>query len=129
MNKYVADTQVLVKHLTGKKSMSQEIKAVFEQADKGKALIIVPAPVLFEIAYLNQKGRFNISFDKLNWLLNSGAGYQEYLLNFDVIKTSFEITDIPELHDKMIAGTARYLSVPVLTNDPLIIASQFVSTI
>lgn len=129
MNKYVADTQVLVKHLLGIKSIEKEVKFIFEKADRGEVLIIVPAPTLFEIAYLSRKGRFDISFDRLDELFNSGGGYQALALNFEMIKTAFEITDIPELHDKLISGVARHLKVPVLTNDPVIIASQFVKTV
>lgn len=129
MLKYISDTQVLVKHLLGIKSISKEVKSVFEKADKGEVLIIIPAPTLFEIAYLSRKGRFDISFERLDKLFNSGGGYQAQALNFEMIKTAFEITDIPELHDKLISGVARYLKAPVLTNDPVIMASQFVNTV
>ena len=129
MNTYLTDTQALVKHLTGKWVIKAEIDSIFKQADKGQALIIVPATVLFEIAYLNEKGRFNIPLDRMTELLNCGGGYQEHLLDFPIIKTSFEIKDIKELHDRLIAGTARHLNLPVLTNDPIILASQFVTCI
>ena len=38
-----------------------------------------------------------------------------------------EITDIHELHDRLIAATARYLDLPLITNDPVIRASEFVN--
>ena len=39
------------------------------------------------------------------------------------------ITDIPELHDRLIAATARIHNVELITNDPVIQASAFVRTI
>lgn len=38
----------------------------------------------------------------------------------------FEIKDIPELHDRLIAGTAKYLNLPLITNDPIILKSESV---
>ncbi len=46
-----------------------------------------------------------------------------------IIKSAFEIRDIPELHDKLIAGTARYLNLPLITNDPVILQSSFVECV
>jgi len=44
---------------------------------------------------------------------------EEEALSFGVIKAAFEITDIPELHDRLIAGVARHLNLPLITNDPV----------
>ena len=55
--------------------------------------------------------------------------YKEYPLSFRVIQSSAGITDIRELHDRLIAGTALYLDLPLITNDPVIQASEFVKTV
>lgn len=47
----------------------------------------------------------------------------------EVIYKSFEIDDIPELHDRIIAGTAYALQARLITNDSIIQLSQFVTTI
>ena len=39
------------------------------------------------------------------------------------------INDIPELHDRLIAATARYLDLPLITNDPIIRDSSFVEVL
>ena len=46
-----------------------------------------------------------------------------------IIKTTFEIKDIPELHDGLIAGTARHLNIPLITNDPVILKSKSVKCV
>lgn len=129
MNKYVTDTQALVKYFEGKKVINDNIHKIFKMSEFGQALIIVPSPVLFEIAILHQKGRIAVSLKTLDYAFLATDFLIEQSLNFDIIKTAFEIDDIPELHDKLIAGTARYLNLPLITNDPLIIASQFVTTV
>lgn len=62
-------------------------------------------------------------------LLNQFSNFEVASLTFEIVKSSFEITDIPELHDRLIAGTAKYLDVVLLTNDPIIEKSIFVATL
>jgi predicted nucleic acid-binding protein len=50
-------------------------------------------------------------------------------MNLDVIHSAAQITDIPELHDRLIAGTARFLNLELITNDPVIQVSHFVKTV
>ncbi len=50
-------------------------------------------------------------------------------MSLAVIQSAAQITDIGELHDRLIAGTARLLDLDLITNDPVIQASAFVKTI
>ena len=56
-------------------------------------------------------------------ILVESVNYIEANLSVDIIDSAFEIKDIPELHDRLIAGTARYLNLPLLTNDTVILES------
>lgn len=129
MNKYVTDTQALVKYFEGKKVINDNIHKIFKMSEFGEALIIIPSPVIFEIGILNQKGRTEVSLKTLEYAFSVTDCLIEQKLDFDIIKTSFEIGDIPELHDRLIAGTARHLNLPILTNDPIILASKFIQFI
>lgn len=57
------------------------------------------------------------------------ADYQFEPLSLEILKTASEIDDIPELHDRLIAATARYLDIPIITNDPVILESRFVKSL
>lgn len=46
-----------------------------------------------------------------------------------MVKASFEIDDIPELHDRLIAGTAKAMGLDIITNDPDMEQSAHVNTI
>lgn len=46
-----------------------------------------------------------------------------------IITHSFSIDDIPEPHDRLIAGTASHRQLPLITNDPVISHSQHVTVI
>lgn len=55
--------------------------------------------------------------------------YKEKHPFFYIVKSSFAIKYIPELHDRLIAGTANYKDCSVITNDPKIKNSEFVDTV
>lgn len=129
MNRYVIDTQALVKFLAGKKVLNDPIEDIMKMADEGKNIIIIPSVVIFEIGYLYEKDRIPVSLNDIESILDRALNYIEEPLSFGVIKAAFEIIDIPELHDRLIAGTARYLNLQMITNDPAIMASRFVNCV
>jgi predicted nucleic acid-binding protein len=125
MADYVTDTQALVKFMMGKKVINEKSHQAFIDADKGKCTIIIPAIVLMEVLYLFEKNRIDISLFDTEVLLTS-KNYQFEPLSLEILKTASEITDIPELHDRLISATARYFDIPIISNDPLIQKSKFV---
>jgi PIN domain nuclease of toxin-antitoxin system len=50
-------------------------------------------------------------------------------LTVDIIKSAEQITDIPELHDRIISATAKLLNLELITTDTKIQNSAFVKTI
>jgi len=55
MNKFVIDTQALVKFLNGVKVISNTIDQILKKADAGQNIIVIPSVVIIEIAYLHKK--------------------------------------------------------------------------
>ncbi len=129
MNKYVIDTQALIKFLNGVKVINENIDLILRKTDEGENIIIIPSVVMFEIGYLHEKKKIPISVVDVEKIINNSINYVEEKLSINIIKSAFEITDIPELHDKLIAGTARYLNLPLITNDPVILKSSFVECV
>ena len=125
MSNYVTDTQGLVKFMMGKKVINDAAHQAYLSADKGEATIIIPAIVLMEVMYLFEKNRIEIGLLQTEDLMES-QNYQFEPLSFEILKTAAEIDDIPELHHRLIAATARHLDLPLITNDPVIGRSKFV---
>ena len=123
MNKYVIDTQTLIRYLDESKGVNKKATAILEGADRWESLIIIPAVVVFEIGYLYEKNRIPISIHDIERLIEDAVNYQEEKLSVEIIKSAFEIMDIPELHDRLIAGTARYIDAPIITTDHVILKS------
>ena len=128
MGSYVTDTQALVKFMMGQKVINDRSHKAFQSADKGESTIIIPAIVLMEVLYLFEKHRIDVGLLQAEELFKS-QNYQFEPLSFEILKTAAEINDISELHDRMIAATARYLGLPLITNDPEIRASHYVTVL
>jgi predicted nucleic acid-binding protein len=124
----VTDTQALVLRLESR-TMGASARLTFEAAEAGSTVLYIPALVLAEIMYLSQKKRIATTLTHVAQMLARFPNYREYPLNFEIVQSADEITDIPELHDRLIAGTARRLGLPLITNDMNIRASAFVSTL
>ena len=61
-----------------------------------------------EVLYLFEKARIKIDLIQTETLLKS-RNYKFEPLSFEILKTASDINDIPELHDRLIAATARHL--------------------
>jgi len=110
-----------------KRKMGKEAKSIFEMAEEGDTTIFVPAIVLAEVMYLSEKGRIECSLKAFEEYARGFPKIRAASLNAKTLSAASSITDIPELHDRLIAATARQLKCPLLTNDPIIQASKFVS--
>jgi predicted nucleic acid-binding protein len=112
-----------------RRKLSSQAKQLFEQAEQNQAIIYIPALVFAEILYLSEKRRIECNLDSVKSCLTKFITIIEKPLDFSIITATQQITDIAELHDRIIAGTALALNVPIITNDPIITASQFVHAI
>ena len=121
-DEYVADTMAVVLHLENRKS-SVNVKQIFDAADAGQVIIHIPAIVFAEILYLSEKKRIGLTLTDVKKHLQSFSSYRETPLNFEIIERAGQITDIPELHDRLIAATAKFLNMELITNDPKIQSS------
>jgi predicted nucleic acid-binding protein len=127
-NKFVVDTVALILRLE-KRKMGDNARAVFADLESGKAMLYVPSIVFAEILYLSERNRISLSLQTVRDYMQRFPGCQEYPLTFDVVEAARSITDIPELHDRLIAATASYTHFPLITNDLTITTSNHIQVI
>ncbi|MGB3181678.1 MAG: PIN domain-containing protein [Cyclobacteriaceae bacterium] len=125
---YVCDTMALVLWLENRK-LPQAIRFIFTEIIHERARLLIPAMVLAEIGYLSEKGRIGLTLYDITLWTEKLSTVEVAAVSSAVTNQAFVITDIPELHDRIIAATAAEYSAPLLTNDPKIKASKFVKTI
>ncbi len=128
-NDFVTDTIAVVLRLE-KRRKGKMAKSLFESAELGKTQIYIPSMVFAEILYLYEKRRISVFLDNVqDYLMQYLHNIKEYSMTFAVIQSSSKINDIRELHDRLIAGSALSLGLPLITNDPVIEASAFIKTV
>lgn len=128
MSKYVSDTMALILHLENRK-MPDRAKDIFNSAEKGGAEIFIPGMVIAEIGYLSEKGRIETTVDDIKQTIYANQNFKEKPLDLIDIQSAFSIDDIPELHDRLIAGTAKAMGIEIISNDPVIEKSAHVRTV
>ena len=109
--------------------MPLNVKEKFMDAEKGLAEIVVPSMVFAEMAYLSERGRIDANLSDAKKYLDKYPFIFERAVTFSTLKHAFEIDDIPELHDRLIAAAAKELDIPILTNDPDMYDSKTVKII
>ncbi len=125
---FVTDTMALVLWIE-KRKMPATVKSLFTKAENNLVKLYIPGMVLAEIGYLSERNRIDITLTDVSVQLKKYNNVVVHPMDLEVVRTAFEIKDIAELHDRLIAATGRLLAYPVITNDPVIIASEFVSTV
>ena len=50
-------------------------------------------------------------------------------LDYPLLQEMMTLKDIPEIHDKIIASTAKHLKAPIITKDKTLQKSSFIKTI
>jgi predicted nucleic acid-binding protein len=120
----VVDTHALIWYLLGDKKLSQRALAIFRAAERGETRLLLPAIVLAELYFANEKNHWFADYAAIYKDILSHRFFrflpfdQRHVLDFDHDRL------IPEMHDRIIAGAARRLGAPLISHDPLITSSK-----
>jgi PIN domain nuclease of toxin-antitoxin system len=126
---YVTDTHPFVWYLSDDARLSAAARMVFDRADSGEATIIIPAIAFAEAVYLAGKGRIDAKVDLIFGIVENALNYRVYPLDFTIVKKSWELEKLSEIHDKSIVATARHLGFELITKDGKIRDSGYVPTV
>lgn len=125
---YVADTVALVLRLE-KRTMGAAVDQAFQDVEQKKAQLLLPAMVFAEIMYLSERKRITATLADVETYLTTQTSCKAAPLTLEIMKAAQTITDIPELHDRLIAATAVHYKAILLTNDTTISASTSLQTL
>lgn len=121
MIRAVADTHAVIWYIFADKRLSEIARIKIEEIVANGDRVAFSSITLAEIVYLSEKGRIPSStfnrvlqaLDKKNAVLIE-VPFNRYIAE---TLTQIERTQIPDLPDRIIAATALYLSVPVISRD------------
>ena len=117
----VADTHTALWYLFGDSRLSTRAKEFIDQAAASRRSIEVSPISLAEIVYLVEKSRISASAleDLRSALENSSHVFKEAPFTKDVVNFMRQVSrdEVPDMPDRIIAATALYFGVPVISRD------------
>ncbi len=120
---YVADTHSLLWHLYDVPRLGSRAEAAFREVSAGRATLLIPAIVLAEIVHTVERRRHDIDVNQALDRISEADNFR--VLPFDLVaaRALIDLTDIPEIHDRIIVAAARDFDAPLITRDQTITAS------
>jgi PIN domain nuclease of toxin-antitoxin system len=133
MSALVADTHAVIWYLLKAAKLSVEALAALDTATQEGEPIYLASISLVEVIYLTEKGKLpQVALERLNAALTEPeAGFVLVPLDGSIIQAVQQIPGdvVPEMPDRIIAATAFYLNLPLVTRDLRIQMLDVISTV
>jgi PIN domain nuclease of toxin-antitoxin system len=117
----VADTHAALWHLFADVRLSQAAADFIEQAAAARHRIVVSSVSLAEIVYLVEKNRVPLSaYDDLKAALaDPNHVLKEAPVTLEIVEAMRQVprVAVPDMPDRIVAATAVYFGVPVISRD------------
>ena len=117
---FVADTHALLWWFTDRPKISIKASEIFEKCEEGENIIFIPSIVIAEALSIFDKRRISFNFKNLFKKINDSANFVLIALDYPILEKMVILKEVPELHDKIIVSTAKYLKVPIITKDKVL---------
>ncbi len=117
---FVTDTHALIWWFTSSPRISPKAVEIYNRCELGETVIFIPSIVIAEALSLFDKKRVSFDFKKLFRKIYESENFIIIPLDYSVLQKMVTLKDIPELHDKIIVSTAKYLNVPLITKDEIL---------
>lgn len=127
----VTDTHALVFHAAGGGKLGPKARALFAAAERGDAIVYVPAAVIWEVGLLARAVRINLHRSVRAFFgdLFSNPAYQPVALEAAQVFEADELRVTRDPFDALIVAAARDLKLPLVTRDTTIRSSGAVRVI
>jgi PIN domain nuclease of toxin-antitoxin system len=110
---YLLDTVTVIRHFTESGKIGEKAKNILNSRQHSFFISVIS---LIEILYLSEKKRIKINLTETINEIEKSSLYTIVDLTPDIVKTA-EKLKFPELHDRLILSTAKWLGIPVLSSD------------
>jgi len=126
---FVADTHALVWWFTNSSKISEKASQIFEQCERGENIIFIPSIVVAELLSIFDKKRIDFDFKNLFKKIRTSENFVLIALDYPILEKMIVLKVVPELHDKIIVSTAKYLKVPIITKDGVLQSLPSIKTV
>jgi len=114
---FVADTHALLWWFTDSQRISLKASEIFQKCERGENVIFIPSIVIAESLSIFDKKRISFNFKNLFKKIHTSENFVLIALDYPILQQMVAFREVPELHDKIIVSTAKYLKLPIITKD------------
>ncbi|MBI5527933.1 MAG: type II toxin-antitoxin system VapC family toxin [Deltaproteobacteria bacterium] len=129
MKSVVVDTHAIVWYFTGDPRLPETAHRLLEDAERGDGQVLVPTIVLAESAHIAQRKKAPVPIEKVVSVLREENGFAVVPFDFEIFSTVLRLPAEWELHDRIIAATAKYYRAALLTKDRVLRDARDLETI
>ena len=115
---FLLDTVTIIRHFSQQGRMGQKAAKALKRIDDGQDNAFISVISLMEILYLAERNRIDIHFEETLNLIERSSNYFIVDLTPQIL-TVAKTVEFPELHDRLILATAKFLDIPVVSSDRL----------
>lgn len=126
---YVTDTHALLWWFIDSPKISSSASEIFKICERGEIIIFIPSIVIAELISIFDKKRVSFNFRNLFKKIRTSENFILIALDYPILEKMVALKEVPELHDKIIASTAKYLKVPIITKDKTLQSQPSIRTI
>ena len=114
---FVTDTHALLWWFTDSQRISLKASEIFQKCERGENVIFIPSIVIAESLSIFDKKRISFNFKNLFKKIHTSENFVLIALDYPILQQMVAFREVPELHDKIIVSTAKYLKLPIITKD------------
>jgi predicted nucleic acid-binding protein len=126
---YVVDTNALIWHLSNDRKLGRRAREIFAAAERGQTRLVISAVAVAELYYADKKFGLFADFDAVFRRLRVAPHFRFAPFEAEDVLSFTEDHNIPEMHDRIIAGLARRLGAPLIASDPKIVEAGVVTIV
>lgn len=126
---FVADTHAILWHFINSPKLGPDALEIFDRCERGECVIFIPSIVIAEALSVFDKKKVFFDFKKLLKNLHESENFVILPLDYSILQKMVDLKDVPELHDKIIVSTAKYLNIPIITKDKTLQNIKHIKTV
>lgn len=117
---FVADTHSFIWYLTDNSTLSKKARDIFNLADQGKAVIILPAIVILECIDILDKKKVDLNFEDIILKIIQADNFIFSEINWSLILEISRVKGLKDIHDRIIVATAKMFDAKLISKDKII---------
>lgn len=126
---YVVDSHALLWFITEDRRLSPVAEQIMDRAEVGEVRCFVPTIALAEIDRIIRKKNLPMTIDEVLATIATGDGFAAIAFDLEIFQIMLTMPEHFEMHDRIIAATARYSEAKLITRDEVLRNSEEVETV